>query len=562
MNHPNKKENSRLRVVSTQDNNELHEPALDTLDELLRRGAVRAPEAAALSALGVDVSYADLQAMSASIAAWLTRQGLEPGACVAVVLPNLLAHPIACLGIIRAGLTAVCVNPLYTGQELVHIFQDSDVKAVFFFDPMSGPMQHAVQAAGIAISVRVTPGDMLGWRRPLVNWIAKRRLRGQSAAVENAVSWRRVTSTRPVASEQMARPEARQIAFIIYSGGTTGQPKGVPISHRALLHNVAQQYSALRQHLSGRAEHEYVLLLAVPLYHILGLGNLLFSLARGGKAVPVMNPRDTAALAREWARHRISSFPGVNTLYSALLEHGEFRALDFSSLVICLGAGMPVSEATAKHWHQVTGCHITEAYGMTETGLISCNPAGRSRPGSVGLPVSGIEISLRDESDSEVTIGEGEICVRSPAIMSGYWKREADNASAFTSDGFFRTGDVGTFDADGYLRIIDRKKEMIICSGFKVFPSEVERVLNAHPGIRESAVIPTPDDKAGEVPVAYIVRRQPYLEEQHVMKHCEKHLVSYKRPRRIIFCDELPKSAVGKVLRKALIESHARERNQ
>ncbi|HIQ44004.1 MAG TPA: hypothetical protein EYH47_14790, partial [Pseudomonas oleovorans] len=267
-------------------------------------------------------------------------------------------------------------------------------------------------------------------------------------------------------------------------------------------------------------------------------------------------------LAREWARHRISSFPGVNTLYSALLEHGEFRALDFSSLVICLGAGMPVSEATAKHWYQVTGCHITEAYGMTETGLISCNPAGRSRPGSVGLPVSGIEISLRDESDSEVTIGEGEICVRSPAIMSGYWKREADNASAFTSDGFFRTGDVGTFDADGYLRIIDRKKEMIICSGFKVFPSEVERVLNAHPGIRESAVIPTPDDKAGEVPVAYIVRRQPYLEEQHVMKHCEKHLVSYKRPRRIIFCDELPKSAVGKVLRKALIESHARERNQ
>ena len=558
MNHQNKKEKVRLRIVSTHDNDELPDFGVATIDELLHRSVARSPGAPAISALGVDVSYEALQKFSAAIATWLIDQGLQTGARVAVALPNMLAHPVACLGIIRAGLTAVCVNPLYTAEELVQIFKDSDVRAVFFFDPMSHVVKQAAQEAGVGIAVRVTPGDMLGWKRPLVNWIAKRRLGGQVAAVSNAVDWQKVIATKanPLKRPQ---PQTDHAAFMIYSGGTTGQPKGVPITHCALLYNVAQQYSALRMHLAGKAEHEYVLVLAVPLYHILGLGNLLFTLARGGKAVLVMNPRDTAAFVKEWARHSVSSFPGVNTLYNALLENDTFRSLDFGSLDICLGAGMPVSEPTANRWHEVTGCHITEAYGMTETGLISCNPAGRSRPGSVGLPVAGIEISLRDDNGAEVTIGDGEICVRSPAIMASYWQREDENAVAFTGDGFFRTGDIGLFDADGYLRIVDRKKEMIISSGFKVFPSEIERILNAHPGISESAVVPARDDKAGEVPIAYVVRRQAYLDEQHVMSHCEKHLVSYKRPRRIVFRDELPKSNVGKILRKALIEREVQE---
>lgn len=562
MNRQNKKENVRLRIVSTQDSNELPDFGVATIDELLHRSAAKSHNAAALSAMGVDISYEALQAHSASIATWLIDQGLQPGARVAVALPNVLAHPIACLGIIRAGLTAVCVNPLYTEQELAQTFKDSDVRAVFYFDPMSRSVHHAMQEAGIGISVRVTPGDMLGWKRPVVNWVAKRRLGGQVVSIPNAVCWQKVIAPPANHLKRQAAPQAQHTAFMIYSGGTTGQPKGVPITHSALLYNVAQQYSALRFHLAGKAEHEYVLLLAVPLYHILGLGNLLFTLARGGKAVLVMNPRDTAAFVKEWSRHPISSFPGVNTLYNALLENDSFKQLDFQTLDICLGAGMPVSEATANRWKEITGCHITEAYGMTETGLISCNPAGRSRPGSVGLPVAGIEISLRDDNGAEVTIGDGEICVRSPAIMTGYWQREDENSLAFTSDGFFRTGDIGLFDTDGYLRIVDRKKEMIISSGFKVFPSEIERILNAHPGISESAVVPAPDEKAGEVPVAYVVRRQADLDEQHVMSHCEKHLVSYKRPRRIVFRDELPKSNVGKVLRKALIERDVQEQNQ
>ncbi|WP_137819455.1 AMP-binding protein [Pseudomonas sp. 2FG] len=561
MNRP-RKDHARLKLVSAlQDSHELPDLGVATIVELLQRSAARTPQAPALSALGASISYEELQSLSASVATWLINQGLQPGARVAVALPNMLAHPVACLGIIRAGCTAVCVNPLYTAQELAQVFKDSEVKAVFLFEPMSLSVQHAMRESGVSIAVRVAPGDLLGWRRPLVNWVARRRLGGESVRVEGAVAWRRVVATRAAGLTPRSPITAEQTAFMIYSGGTTGQPKGVPITHRALMFNVAQQYSALRLHLLGKSECDYVLLLAVPLYHILGLGNLLFTLAKGGKAVLVMNPRDTATFVKEWSRHRVSSFPGVNTLYNSLLENEAFRSLDFKGLAICLGAGMPVSEATAKRWHEVTGCHITEAYGMTETGLIACNPVGRSRPGSVGQPVAGIEISLRDDAGDEVTIGDAEICVRSPAVMAGYWRRPEENASAFTSDGFFRTGDIGVFDPDGYLRLVDRKKEMIISSGFKVFPSEIERVLNAHPGVMESAVVPAPDEKAGEIPIAYVVRRQPYLDEAHVIAHCEKHLVSYKRPRRIIFRDDLPKSNVGKILRKELVAAERLERS-
>lgn len=555
-----KNESARLKLVgAVQDGDALPDLGAATVDELLHRSAAKTPQATALSALGQNISYAQLQHLSASVATWLINQGLQPGARVAVALPNMLAHPIACLGIMRAGLTAVCVNPLYTAQELAQVFTDSEVKAVFLFAPMSGSVQQAIAEAGVSLAVCVAPGDQLGWRRPLVNWLARRRLGAKPVRIEGAVAWRKVVDTPAVSVARRQTISAEHSALMIYSGGTTGQPKGVPISHKALLFNVAQQYAALRSHLAGTAEQDYALLLAVPLYHILGLGNLLFTLARGGKAILVMNPRDTVAFVKEWSRHRVSSFPGVNTLYNALLESPAFRVLDFNGLALCLGAGMPVSEATAKRWHEVTGCHITEAYGMTETGLLTCNPAGASRPGSVGLPVAGLEISLRDDEGHAIHIGEGEICVRSPAIMTGYWRRTEENASAFTTDGFFRTGDIGLFDHDGYLRLVDRKKEMIISSGFKVFPSEIERVLNAHPGVLESAVVPMPDEKAGEVPIAYVVARHPYVDEAHVVSHCAEHLVSYKRPRQIIFRGDLPKSNVGKILRKELIAAERSE---
>jgi len=545
-----------LRLLSASlDGGEIPELGVSTIDGLLRRSVARNPKAPALSALGAHISYQDLQNQSERVAAWLLAQGLPPGARVAVALPNMLAHPVACLGIIRAGFTAVCVNPLYSAHELVEVFKDGEISAVFLFEPMAESVLQAMRETGISVAVQVTPGDQLGWRRPLVNWVARRRLKAASGRLlSGAVPWRKVLATKPTNLAGCAPVSDEQPAFMIYSGGTTGKPKGVPITHKALLFNVAQQYSALRVHLLGRAENDYVLLLAVPLYHILGLGNLLFTLARGGKAVLVINPRDTTSFVKEWSRHQISSFPGVNTLYNSLLESGVFRELDFKALTICIGAGMPVSEATAKRWHEVTGCHITEAYGMTETGLISCNPAGKSRPGSVGVPVAGIEISLRDDAGLDASDGEGEICVRSRAVMSGYWRRVDENEVAYTQDGFFKTGDIGSFDSDGFLRVVDRKKEMIITSGFKVFPSEVERVLNAHPDVIESAVVPMPDEKAGQFPVAYIVRRNLSLNEESLLSYCERNLAGYKRPRRVIFRDELPKSNVGKILRKELAD--------
>lgn len=528
-----------------------------SIDGLLYQSAARFPNKVALSAMGATLSYAELVRYSEAFAVWLQTRGLRPGERVAVALPNVMAHPIACLGIVRAGLVAVCVNPLYTAGELSAIFHDSEVKAVVLFEPMAQSLRQALRENDIDIAVIVSPGDHLGWRRPLVNRLARKRLRYARQAMPNAVSWTAAVAATPARLDRARPAPEDQPALMLYSGGTTGRPKGVPMTHRALVFNVAQQLAALETHLGPRRDNDYTLLLAIPLYHILGFGNLLFSLARGGKTVLVMNPRETASLLKEWRRHRVTSFPAVNTLFNTLIAHGAFAKLDFSSLALAIGAGMPVSAATAKRWHELTGCHITEAYGLTETGLVACNPPGPSRVGAVGLPVLGVDISLRDEHGVETASGPGEICVRSAAIMQGYWNNQEENAVAFTADGFFCTGDIGAFDPDGFLRVVDRKKEMIISSGFKVFPSEIEGVLNAHPGVLESAVVPAGDAHAGEVPIAYVVRRDASVDVQDLADWCARQLASYKRPRKIVFKEALPKSNVGKILRKALLDAEA-----
>lgn len=535
-------------------------PAARTVYDLLRASAGRQPRAVALTALGASLSYRALLRDVDALAAWLCAQGLAPGARVAVALPNVMAHPVACLAIMRAGLTAVCVNPLYTSEELSAIFRDSEVRAVVLFDMLAPAVRAALEENRIRIAVLVSPGDQLGWRGPMVNWLAGRAQPDGGRArvtITGAVSWRAALASGarwPAAAPQTAE---QQGAMMLYSGGTTGRPKGVPLSQQALLFGVAQQYEALAGHVSPAGERAYTLLLAVPLYHILGLGNLMFSLARGGKTVLVMRPRDTAAFVREWRRHRVTSFPGVNTMFNSLIADQAFARLNFSSLELCLGAGMAVSESTALRWHQLTGCHITEAYGLTETGLVCRNPPGPSRPGSVGLPVPGVEIVLRDEQGAEVASGPGEICLRGKAVMDAYWNNPEENSTAFTPDGFFRTGDIGVFDADGFLRLVDRKKEMIICSGFKVFPSEIERVLNGHPGVLECAVVAARDERAGEVPIAYVVRRDPALDAATLSAFCAPQLAAYKRPRRIVFLADLPKSNVGKILRRSLVEAAA-----
>lgn len=522
-----------------------------TVTELLARAVAQYPKRIALSAMGSDISYQMLERQTRALAHWLLSQGLKPGDHVAVVLPNVLAHPIACMGVARAGLTAVCVNPLYTAKEIAHVLNNSPVRAVIVFEPMARVLEQARIGSQVTHVLVVAPGDALGWKRSLINLMA-RKVRKLVPAYSRAGThrWRDVVRAPKVGMDRLPEPASTDVAIMLYSGGTTGQPKGVPLTHGGLVYNVAQQKAWLDSSLQSVTA--YTLMLAIPLYHILGFGSLLYCLNRGGKAVLVMNPRDQVQFVNEWRRHRVNSFPAVNTLFNGLLAHEPFSKLDFSELFFTLGAGMPVQERTAQRWYEVTGHHITEAYGLTETGLVACNPVGSLRPGSVGLPIPGIHLDLRDDEGRRVDHrATGEICVRGLATTPGYWAG-AEQQSAFTPDGYFRTGDIGTFDADGYLRLVDRKKEMIISSGFKIFPSEVERVLMEHSAVTECAVASAADPKAGEVPIAYVVLGDASVDEAVLLKFCEERLVAYKRPRRIVFRKELPKSSVGKILRREL----------
>jgi long-chain acyl-CoA synthetase len=528
------------------------ELAPHTLGELLAHAASEHPDRIALSSMGVDLSYRYLLRRSRSFAGWILAQGMRPGERVAVVLPNVLTHPIACFGAMIAGLSVVCVNPLYTAAEMAHLFQDSEVSMIVVFEPMASTVLSVLPAASLVKIVVVAPGDELGFRRPLINLVA-RHVRKMVPVYDKSrcKPWSRATSGRICGAPNFFDQLPEQDALMLYSGGTTGNPKGVPMTHRGLLYNVAQQEASLGKELA--VVPGYTVLLAMPLYHILGFGNLLFSIYKGGTAILIPNPRDHAAFLKEWGRHQVTAFPAVNTLFNSLLNLPNLQLLDFSKMIFVLGAGMPVQASTAKKWSDLTGCGITEAYGMTETGLLTCNPVGRSREGSVGKAIPGVTLSLRDDQGCEAPVGEpGEVCVRSHALMRGYWRNPEENATAFTHDGYFRTGDIGVLDADGYLRLVDRKKEMIICSGFKVFPSEVERVICAHEGVLECAVVPGLDAKAGEVPVAYVVPAASGVSERELSAFCEANLAGYKRPRKIVIVRDLPKSNVGKILRKEL----------
>lgn len=524
---------------------------LQSVNDLLFRAAVNWPQATALSAMGANISYRRLLDETSAVAEWLKSQGLKSGDRVGVALPNVLANPVAILGIIRANMTAVSLNPLYTADELKHVINDSGIKCLIAFEPLVAIATKAVKDSSVKQMVVVKAGDYLGLKSPLVNFIASRKS-GYQKAPSSSVPWSTVVRTKHPAISYPAESNPDSHAIIIYSGGTSGVPKGVPMTHRGLLAGLAQQKFILSEHRQRLAERQYVLMLAAPMYHILGLGSYLYALYQGGTAIMIMNPADRKSMVKEWRKKPVSSFPAVNSLFNALLEEPSFHHLDFSSLIFSLGAGMAVSRETARRWKELTGCDVTEGYGLTETNLVTCNPAGANRPGSVGLPIPGIDICLLDDNDQIVPLGQsGEICVRGDSVLRNYLSGSAE--SAYTSNGYFRTGDIGKFDVDGYLYIVDRKKDMIICSGFNVYPGDVERVINSVPGVYESAVIARRDQKSGEVPVAYVVRRED-ITESAVMDACKAHLTGYKRPREVIFIDELPKSPVGKILRRKLSE--------
>jgi len=526
-----------------------------SIGELFAKNAAAFRDRPAFYNMGRTITFGELDRMSRDFGAWLQARGLRKGARVAVMLPNCLQYPVAVFGILRAGCVVVNVNPLYTPRELQHQLEDSGAEAIVVLENFCHVLEQVVARTPVRHVAVAALGDLLGAKGVLANFV----LRHVKKMVPR---WRLPGSLRfnaMLAEGGRARLEDvhvghDDVAFLQYTGGTTGVAKGATLLHRNILANLEQSFAWIKPFLDHTQPQ--LIITALPLYHILSLtANCLFMLKIGGCNLLITNPRDIPGFVKELAKQRFTMFTGVNTLFNALLNNPDFAKLDFSGMKVALGGGMAVQKAVADRWKQVTGATLVEAYGLSET-----SPAATINPldleeynGAIGLPIPSTEIELRGDDGKAVPLGQpGEICIRGPQVMKGYWNRPDETAKAISSDGFFATGDIGVMDEKGYVRIVDRKKDMILVSGFNVYPNELEAVVAAHPGVLECAVIGVPDERSGEVPKLFVVRRDPALTEAELRKYCEENLTGYKRPKYIEFRTELPKTNVGKILRRAL----------
>jgi long-chain acyl-CoA synthetase len=514
--------------------------------------------ATAFENFGVRLSFARTDVFSRRFAAFLQSNGLRPGSRVAIMMPNLLQYPVALFAILRAGYVVVNCNPLSTARELEYQLADSGAEALVVFENFAHVAQRALPATKVRLIVTTRLGDLFPWpKRALVNFAVKHvKKLVPPWSIAGAVGFRTALSRGSRAAWTPAEATAKDLAFLQYTGGTTGIPKAAMLSHGNVVANLDHCRTWLESALKGEGETAVT---ALPLYHIFALtGSCLMFFAVGARNALITNPRDIPCFVKELRRiGPFSMMTGVNTLFSALLRNSNFRKLDFSRLRICLGGGMSVHRSTAERWKKVTGRPLVEGYGLTETSpTVAINPLDLPNwNGSIGLPVPSTEIAIRDEAGRDAPPGApGELCVRGPQVMQGYWNRPDETATVMTPDGFLKTGDVVTMDADGYLTIVDRKKDMILVSGFNVYPNEVEAILTQHPAVVEAAVIGVPDAHCGEAVKAIVVAREPRPQATELMTFCRKHLASYKVPRHFEFRAELPKTNVGKVLRRALRE--------
>jgi long-chain acyl-CoA synthetase len=510
---------------------------------------------AAFTNLGRTLNYTEIDRLSADLAAYLRGGlGLDAGDRVAIMLPNLLQYPIAVLGVLRADLITVLVNPLYTPRELRHQLADSGAVALIVLDNFGAVAAEALEGTAVKHVLTTRVGDLLPWPKSLLTDFTLKYVKKvvPAFAIAGAVRW----PTAIVRGARMPRVEANanasDVAQLQYTGGTTGVSKGAALSHTALMANVAACEQWMGRALNPEKE---IGLVCLPLYHIAAYTNMLYAWTHGLHAVLITNPRDIPGLVAAFVQYRPSIFAGVNTLYDALLNSPDFVKLDFSGLKLSIQGGTALRRATAERWKQVTGRDVVEMYGLSETCAgITVNRWDAPNPvGSIGLPLPDVEISLRDEEGQPVPIGEpGELCVRGPQVTSGYWQRPEDTTQAFFAGGWFRTGDIAKRGEGGYLVLLDRRKDMILVSGFNVFPNEIEDVVAMHPGVLESAAVGMPDDKTGEAIKLVVVRKDPALTEEDLRAHCRQLLTGYKQPRRIEFRDSLPKTNVGKILRREL----------
>lgn len=530
----------------------------ESIGDLLVNASKKYAARPAFTSMGKTLSFAELERMSAAFGAYLQSKGLAKGARVALMMPNVLQYPVAMLGVLRAGYTVVNVNPLYTPRELEHQLKDSGAEAIVILENFAATLQTALPKTPVKHVIVAAMGDMLGLKGALVNLVVRRVKKMVPAwSLPGHVRFPLALKEGAARTFKPVKVGGDDIAFLQYTGGTTGVSKGATLLHRNVLANVAQLALWVEDAYTVKPKPEHLTYIcALPLYHIFALTvNALMGMQQGANNILIPNPRDIPAFIKELKKQPFHILPGLNTLFNALLNNEEFRKLDFKPLVLTLGGGMAVQRAVAERWKALTGNSITEGYGLSETSPVATanRVNGGEFTGTIGLPIPSTEIAIRDEKGKDLPLGEvGEICIKGPQVMAGYWKRPDETANVMTKDGFFKSGDMGFLDERGYTKIVDRKKDMILVSGFNVYPNELEDVAAQHPGVLEVAAIGVPDEHSGEVPKLFVVRKDPNLTAEELIAYCKQNLTGYKRPRLIEFRDELPKTPVGKILRREL----------
>ena len=535
---------------------------LRTVKELIEGTCKAHADRIAYVQMGRNLTYRELDQLSRAFGAWLQLAGFKKGDRIAIMMPNTLQYPIALFGALRVGLVVVNTNPLYTATELEHQLADSGATAILVLENFAHVVEAVLPRTKLKHVLVTAAGDFLGFPKSwIVNFVVRRvRKQVKPWKIEGATDFKAAVAKGQQSKLTAVAIDPQDLAFLQYTGGTTGVAKGAMLTHGNICANVLQSEAWVGHSFEAATP---VLITPIPLYHIFALtANCLLFARLGWKNVLIINPRDFPAVIKDMKKHPFAFITGVNTLFNALVHTPGFEDIDFSALKITLGGGMAVQEIVAKRWKEATGGHVlTQAWGLTETSPAACiNPPAAEFNGSIGLPISSTELSIRDDDGKELAIGQiGEICVRGPQVMLGYWNRPDETAKVMLPEGWLRTGDIGRMDEAGYVYIEDRKKDMILVSGFNVYPNEVESVAVQHPGVLEAAAVAQPDEHSGEVVALFVVRKDPSLTERELIDFCRKSLAGYKTPKHVYFRDELPKSNVGKILRKGLRDELAKK---
>lgn len=540
---------------------EIQTEGITSLAQMLETACSQFANKVAFISMGKEMTYRQLEEESRAFAGWLQSMGLQKGDRVALMMPNVLQYPVALLGTLRAGCVVVNINPLYTARELEHQLKDAEATAIVILENFACTLQKVIANTSIRHVVVTSAGDLLGPVKGRVLDFVLRRIKKKVPDwnLPDYVGFKAALAAGRAHGFQQADLQLGDMAFLQYTGGTSGVSKGAVLTHGNIAANVLQGQAWVRPVIhEGQEGQDECIITALPLYHIFALTvNCLLFMKLGARNLLIANPRDTSGLIKEWSKHHVTVVTGVNTLYNTLVSHEDFQKLNFSNMKLALGAGMAVQTPVAEQWLKTVGVPLLQAYGLTETSpAATVNPVDvKNFSGSVGLPISSTIVSIRNDDGNEVPNRQvGEICIYGPQVMHGYWRRPDETEKTFYPDGFFRTGDVGYIDAKGFIFLVDRKKDMILVSGFNVYPNEVEEAVVLHPGVADVAAIGVPDQRSGEVVKIFVVRKDPQLTEADLIAHCRQQLTGYKMPRHVEFRDDLPRSNVGKILRRALKE--------